>query len=58
MVNDVAWPPDCTPLTLVRGSDILRALPETTIEPGDRLVCLTKTTQAEALHHLLAAASA
>lgn len=53
-IGDIDWPADCAPVSIVRASQILPATPETTIEPTDRLICLTKSGQAEALHHLVA----
>jgi trk system potassium uptake protein TrkA len=53
-IGEVAWPPGCVPVAVVRASEILTPSPETRLAAGDRLVCLTDVAQAGALHHLVA----
>jgi trk system potassium uptake protein TrkA len=53
-IAEVSWPHSCVPVAVVRDSQVLPASTETHIGAGDRLICLTDTAQAEALHHLVA----
>jgi trk system potassium uptake protein TrkA len=50
----ISWPPGCVPVAVARASQILATSPKTRLGAGDRLICLTDTAQAEALHDLVA----
>jgi trk system potassium uptake protein TrkA len=52
-VREVAWPPDCVPAVVIRGSRVLPAPGEIVLEPGDRVLCVTDVAQMEPLHRLL-----
>lgn len=52
-VGEISWPAGCVPVAVIRASQVLPASTETRLVPGDRLICLTDTAQAEALHHLV-----
>jgi trk system potassium uptake protein TrkA len=54
-VREVAWPIDCVPAVVIRGSRVLPAPAETVLQPGDRLLCVTDPAQIEPLHQLLGA---
>jgi trk system potassium uptake protein TrkA len=51
--GEVAWPPDCVPAVVIRGSSVLNAPAEMVLEAGDRLLCVTQVAQMEPLHRLL-----
>jgi trk/ktr system potassium uptake protein len=53
-IADIAWPAGCVPVALARGPEIVSVSPDTRLRAGDRLICLTKIAQAEALHELVA----
>jgi trk/ktr system potassium uptake protein len=55
-VGEVAWPADCVVVAVIRGSRVLSAPAETLLEAGDRLLCLTDTSQIDPLHDLLGTA--
>jgi trk system potassium uptake protein TrkA len=54
-VHEVAWPADCVPAALIRGSRVLSAPAEAVLAAGDRLLVVSDTAQVEALHRLLGA---
>jgi CIC family chloride channel protein len=40
-IADVAWPPGCIPVTVLRGGTLRTAAPRITLRPGDRISLLT-----------------
>ncbi|HEX6620397.1 MAG TPA: TrkA family potassium uptake protein [Solirubrobacteraceae bacterium] len=53
VVSDVAWPPDCVPAVVIRGTRVLPAPSETVLQVGDRVLCVTDVAQMQPLHRLL-----
>ncbi|MDT0305669.1 TrkA family potassium uptake protein [Streptomyces sp. DSM 44917] len=52
-VGEVAWPPDTTLVTIIRGPRVLTPDPEGTLEPGDELLFVTTADGEPALKALL-----
>ncbi len=52
-VSEVEWPADCVPAAVIRDSQVLPAPGGTVLEPGDRLLCISRTAGIESLHRLL-----
>jgi trk system potassium uptake protein TrkA len=53
LARDVAWPPDCVPAVVIRGSRVLPAPGDIVLAAGDRVLCVTDVAQMEPLHRLL-----
>jgi len=53
-ITEIPWPDSSVPVAVIRGTQVLPAATTTQLTAGDRLICLTDTMQAEALHHLVA----
>lgn len=52
-IGDVPWPPGCIPTAIIRGSELLAALPGNVIHAEDRLLCVTNAADSSVLHALV-----
>lgn len=52
-VREIAWPPDCAITAVIRGAQVLPAPGDLALDAGDRLLCVTRVEQIDALHRVL-----
>jgi trk system potassium uptake protein TrkA len=51
--SEVRWPPDCVAAAVIRGTHVLTPSDDVTLQPGDRVLCITDAAQVDPLHRLL-----